>query len=49
MFKTAFLQENVNNLKTLLGFDVNRDRRTRYTKNWSNLTLKCNANATLYL
>ena len=25
-------------------FEVNRDRRTRCTNSWSNLTLKCNAN-----
>ena len=24
-------------------FEVNRDRRTRCTNSWSNLTLKCNA------
>ena len=54
MFKTAFLQKNVNNLETLQDrffsnfyickFEVNRDGRTRYAKSWSNLTLKCNAN-----
>ena len=34
-----------NHLKFYIcNFEVNRDRRTRCTNSWSNLTLRCNAN-----
>ena len=57
MFKTAFLQKNVNYFETvrqnflfralysyIYMFEINRDRRSRCTNSWSNLTLKCNNN-----
>ena len=39
----VFRQEWFNRFPYICKFEVNRDRRTRCTNSWSDLTLKCNA------